>query len=149
MMIVALWKKEVIAYQILPKGETVDHAAYLNFLEHRLVPEVNRKKFGRPIILHDNAKPHKHQSVGVFFQGKRWEEVDHPPYSPDMSPPDMDGIARIKAPNKGKQYMTEQELINDYISVIQDINRNHDSKGITMLPDRWRAIALAHGKYLD
>ena len=42
MMIVALWKSEVIAYQILEEGKTVDSIAYLNFLEHRLLPEVTR-----------------------------------------------------------------------------------------------------------
>jgi len=79
MMIVALWKFEVIAYQILEEGMTVDSITYLNFLEHLLLPEVTRKKFGRPIILHDNARPHKHRIVREFLEEKRWEELDHPP----------------------------------------------------------------------
>jgi hypothetical protein len=45
MMIVALWKKQVLTYQILPEGQSVDSIAYLNFLEHRVLPEVNRKKW--------------------------------------------------------------------------------------------------------
>ncbi len=114
-------------------------------MERRLLPEVQRKKFGRPIILHDNAKPHKHRVIREYLQAKRWEELDHPPYSLDMSPPDMHGIALIKAPNKGKQFLTETELINDYDATIRDINKNHESKGIDMLPDRWRAITIAHG----
>ena len=65
-----------------------------------------------------------------------------------MSPPDMDGIARIKGPNKGKKFLTETELIDDYAD-----NKRHKPKarikGIDMLPDRWRAISLAHGNYLD
>lgn len=126
-MIVALWKKEVLTYQILPVGHRVDSVAYLNFLEHRVLPEVNRKKFGRPIILHDNARVHKHRIVKEFLQEKRWEELDHPPYSPDMSPPDMHGIHIIKAPNKGKQFQTQDELIRDYESTIRDINQNHKS----------------------
>jgi histone-lysine N-methyltransferase SETMAR len=149
MMIVALWKKQVFTYEILSKGKTVDHMVYLNFLERRVLPEVTRKKFGRPIILHDNAKPHKHRLVREFLQEKRWEELDHPPYSPDMSPPDMDGIHRIKAQNKGKQFQTQDELIRDYETTIRDINLNHESLGITMLPDRWRAITLARGKYVE
>ena len=149
MMIVALWKSQVFTYEILPDGTTVDHVAYLNFLERRVLPEVNRRKMGRPIILHDNAKPHKHRLVREFLQEKRWEELEHPPYSPDMSPPDMDGIYRIKAPHKGKQFLNRDELIRDYDDTIQKINREYSSKGITMLPDRWRAIHLANGKYLD
>lgn len=135
-MIVALWRKQIKAYEILPKGTTVDHLVYLNFLERRLLPEVQRKKFGRPIISHDNAKSNKHRVIREYLQAKGWEELGHPPYSPDMSPPDMHGIALIKAPNKGKQFLTETELINDYDATIRDINKNHESKGIDMLPDR-------------
>jgi hypothetical protein len=65
-MIVALWRKQILTYQILPSGETVDSVAYLNFLEHRVKPEADRRKFGRPIILHDGAKPHKHRIIRVF-----------------------------------------------------------------------------------
>jgi histone-lysine N-methyltransferase SETMAR len=149
MMIVALWKSEIIAYQILEEGKTVDSITYLNFLEHRLLPEVTRKKFGRPIILHDNARPHKHRIVREFLEEQRWEELDHPPYSPDMSPPDMHGIHHIKAPLKGKEFQTRDELIHDYEAVIREVNKKKDSKGITMLPDRWRAITLSRGKYVD
>ena len=41
-----------------------------------------------------------------------------PPYSPDMSPPDMDGIDRVKAPYKGKRYDTELELRQAYEATI-------------------------------
>jgi hypothetical protein len=66
-----------------------------------------------------------------------------------MSPPDMDGIARIKVPNKGKQFQTEDELINNYEATIWEISRNQESLGITMLPDRWRAVTIANGKYIE
>lgn len=148
-MIVALWKKTIIAFQILPKGTTVDYSVYLDFLQHRLLPESENKKFGRPIILHDNAKPHKHRVVREWLMAKRWEELEHPPYSPDMSPPDMDAIYRIKAPNKGKLFQTENELFDDYRKTIMDINEKHESKGIDMLPDRWRAISIARGEYVE
>lgn len=148
-MILALWKKQVLTYQILPKEQTVDNVVYLNFLERRVLPEVERKKSGRPIILHDNARPHKHRLVREFLQAHRWEELEHPPYSPDMSPPDMDGIARIKGPNKGKQFQTEDELIRDYEATIRGVNENHESLGITMLTDRWRAVAIASGRYIE
>ena len=78
-----------------------------------MLPEVQRKNFACPIILHDNARPHKHRLVREFLQEHRWEELEHPPFGPDMSPPDMDGIARIKGPNKGKKFQSEKELIND------------------------------------
>lgn len=75
--------------------------------------------------------------------------MEHPPYSPDMSPPDMDAIHPIKDPQKGKQFQSRDELIRDYETTILDINRNQQSLGITMLPDRWRAIHLGRGKYTE
>jgi transposase len=149
MMIVALWKKQIFAYEILPEGETVDSTAYLDFLERRILSEVDRKKIGRIYILHDNAPPHRHRIVNEFLQYKRWEVLDHPPYSPDMSPPDMDGIHRIKEKLKGKHFQTRDELIREVDQIIQDINKGHESTGIMMLPDRWRAITIARGKYVE
>src|SRR5215469_12015855 len=131
-MIVALWRKQILTYQILPEGETMDSIKYLNFLEHYVAPAIEEKKAGRPYILHDNAPPHKHRIIKEFFQEKRWEVLDHPPYSPDMSPPDMDGINRIKAPLKGKQFETRAELIIEVDKVIKDINEKQESLGITM-----------------
>lgn len=148
-MIVALWKKQVLTYQILPAGTTVDSIVYLNFLEHLVLPEVVRKKMARPIILHDNARPHKHRIIAEFLQEKRWEELEHPPYSPDMSPPDMHAIAIIKQPHKGKQYQIQAELETAYEATIRDINLHHRSLGISMLPDRWRSIHQARGIYVD
>jgi hypothetical protein len=149
MMIVALWKKQIFTYEILPEGTTVNHVVYLNFLEHRVLPEVTRKHMGRPVILHDNASPHKHHIVREFFQEKRWEELEHPAFSPDMSPPDMHGIHLLKAPHKGKQFQSRDELVRDYEATIRDVNEQHTSLGISMLPARWNAITLARGKYVE
>jgi len=64
---VALWKSEVIAYQILEEGKTVDSITILTS-GTSFTSEVTRKKFGRPIILHDNARPHKHRIVREFLE---------------------------------------------------------------------------------
>ncbi len=74
--------------------------------------------------------------------------VGPPPLFTRYEPPDMHGIALVKAPNKGKQFLTETELINDYAETIREVNKNHASLGIEMLPDCWRAISLARGDYV-
>ena len=70
-------------------------------------------------------------------------------YNSSISPPDMDGIRRIKTPHKGKQFQTRADLVHDYEATIRSINQNHESLGISMLPDRWRAIHLGNGNYID
>jgi hypothetical protein len=70
LMVVALWKDQVLTYQILHEGETMDSVKYLDFLENKVLPIVIAKKFGRPYILHDNARPHKHRIIMEFFKIK-------------------------------------------------------------------------------
>jgi len=42
------------------------------------------------LILHDNAWPHASGAVLEILEKYGWQVLPHPPYSPDMSPPDSD-----------------------------------------------------------
>ena len=53
-------------------------------------------------------------SVVVFSQVLRrwqWEILEHPPYSPDMSPWDYNLFVKVKEPLRGTRYVTRDELI--------------------------------------
>jgi hypothetical protein len=58
-LIAAFHKRRIIAWQFLPRNVMVNYANYLEFLENRLHPEVRKARIHRPLILHDNATPHK------------------------------------------------------------------------------------------
>lgn len=77
----------------LNKGETMDHAKYI---ESTLKPLVESIKLARPKcgtknvkIHHDNAKPHVHGKVIDFLIEEDLTIMDHPPYSPDLAPCDF------------------------------------------------------------
>jgi hypothetical protein len=42
---------------------------------------------GSWFLLHDNARPHTAVSVRQFLAKQGIPELNHPPYSPDLSPP--------------------------------------------------------------
>ena len=109
--ILALHRKRVLCYSILPRGITVGHNIYLDFFRNILLPTIQLERIRCPLILHDNARPHIHSEVRAFMSRHRWEQFKHPPYSPDLNPCDFDGIIRIKRPLKGNRYSDEQELI--------------------------------------
>ena len=71
MMIVAFHQNRVFGYRILPKNKRVDFQVYIDFLSQVILPEVNNQHIRRPIILHDNARPHKHHKVKDFFTRHR------------------------------------------------------------------------------
>ena len=48
------------------------------------------------LILHDNARPHLGKDVREFLDGYSWGVLNHPPYSPDMSPPGLRPVPKIE-----------------------------------------------------
>jgi transposase len=64
-----------------------------------------------PVIRDDNARPHTVDAVKDLLCRWRWEILEHPPYSPDMSPHDYDLFAKMKEPLRGTRYSTRQEII--------------------------------------
>ena len=130
MMILALHGNRVLCYQVLPRGITVKHNVYLEFLQSVLLPAIQQERISRPLVLHDNARPHIHSEVKAFMSRHRWEQLEHPPYSPDLNPCDSDGIMKIKRPLKGIRYDNEQELKAAADESIRLINLFKEIKGI-------------------
>ncbi|GFW35437.1 uncharacterized protein TNCV_2612361 [Trichonephila clavipes] len=58
------------------------------------------------IILQDNARPHKAECVRQLLRRWGWEELEHPPYSLDISSCDFDLIPKIKKPIRGRWFAT-------------------------------------------
>ena len=40
------------------------------------------------ILQHDKARPHIAQLVETYLEKLKWQVLPHPPYSPDIAPPD-------------------------------------------------------------
>jgi hypothetical protein len=91
-MIVAFHKNRVLNYRILEKNSNINFEVYLDFLSQVILSAIKQLRIYRPIILHDNARPHKRSKVQDFFVRHRWEELKHLPYGPNLNPCDYDGI---------------------------------------------------------
>jgi hypothetical protein len=148
MMIVAFHKNQVAGFKILPKNTNFDPHIYFDFLEKIIVPYVQKHRIRRPLILHDNAHPHKHQNIKSFFTSHRWEKMKHHSYSPDLNPCDYDGIMRIKRPLKGRLFENEIDLRAVYEQFIKEINEQNSAIGISQLPLRWKMVMKLEGEYI-
>ena len=92
MMIIAFHQNRVLAYQTLTKNTNVNFEVYLDFFSQVILLPVKQLQIRRPVILQDNLTFHRHSKVQDFFVRYRWEQLKHPPYSPDLNPCDYDGI---------------------------------------------------------
>ncbi|GFV58123.1 histone-lysine N-methyltransferase SETMAR [Trichonephila clavipes] len=50
------------------------------------------------------ARPHTTNIVKQFLAKKGVVEIEHPPFSPDLNPPDFFLFPRLKLPLKGKKF---------------------------------------------
>ncbi len=80
-MIIAFYQNLILAYQVLSKNTNVDFEVYLDFLSQVILPAIKQLRIHRPIILHDNARSHKHSKAQDFFVRHRWGQLKDPPYS--------------------------------------------------------------------
>ena len=71
-----------------------------------------RPKSGlRGVILHhDNATAHKHRDVKAFLMKEKVTELEHPPYSPDLSPCNFFLFPRMKKMLAGRRYKSRSAL---------------------------------------
>lgn len=63
---IAFWK-------LLPEKSTVTAEVYKEFLDEYIPPWLEGKPFNRPILLHDNARPHKASLVTSFLEEKKYQ----------------------------------------------------------------------------
>jgi hypothetical protein len=75
--------------------------------------------------------------------------LPHPPYSPDMSPPDFDLFPKLKKPLRGKSFRSIEEVSNEVTRVIRRINNKGVLTGIQDLPKRWTAVIKHNGDYIE
>ena len=107
----------------VPQGQTVNKEYYGYSLRHIPRPAIRRK---RPelleatlLILQDNATCHKAGNIRAVSTEYNWEVLQHPSYSPDLSPCDYDLFLKIKL---GIHHDDLDELYAAVNGVIRGIN---------------------------
>ena len=136
--------------EFLPQGSTINSAQYCSTLT-KLRKAIKNKRPGLltqgVILLHDNARPHVSQETQRTLNSFRWEVLEHPPYSPDMSPCDFHIFGPLKRALQGKRFHSDDGVKE----AVQDFLRNQPqsfySKGIELRPQQWDLCFNAHGDF--
>ncbi|GFW52020.1 histone-lysine N-methyltransferase SETMAR [Trichonephila clavipes] len=100
------------------------------------------------VLLHDNARPHVSRVTQMELDKFKWETLDHPPYSPDMSPCDFHVLDPLKKHLKGKHFNLDDVLKNmkDWVS---SLAQEFWEQGILRLVHQWDHCAQAYGVYFE
>ena len=123
-----------------PSGHTVTGRFYKNSVLKKVKDFYNKKwpskGWSGVHLLHDNASSHKCEVVKSFLASEKVKVLNHPPYSPDLSPCDFFLFPRLKKMLSVNKYTSRSSLgsaiyqwhqqipIEDYLSAFRDwVNR--------------------------
>ncbi len=116
----------VVHLEFLPPGMTVTSKVYIGILS-RLREAIRRK---RPVLwgnnyrlLQDNAPGHKAIKIFATMVETNMHTVEHPPYSPDLAPPDLWFFPYLKSQIWGKIFASVPDLQDAIMEEISKIPR--------------------------
>ena len=92
----------------VPKGSSVIGKFYGESVLTQLVDFYQKHRPRTSVhgiqLLHDNALAHKSATVQEYLKESRLDDLDHPPYSPDLSPCDFQLFPRLKEMLAGHRF---------------------------------------------
>ena len=96
-----------------------------------------------------NAPPHKTKIVNEFFMKKRISLINHPPYSPDLSPCDYFLFPKLKTKIKEAFYDVIPAIQPVITEVLKNIPINDIKKSMHALVDRSKHCIESNGTYFE
>jgi len=120
-------KRGVVHYEFVPEGQTVNAAFYVQVLDglRKRVARVRPAIKNTWRLHHDNASSHTALVVVKFLAKPGVTTLPHPPYRPDLAPPDIFLFPKIKRSLKG----TRQEYQTGFEGPGQQFSRARDQEG--------------------
>ena len=89
------------------------------------------------ILFHANARPHTANLAGIKLKRFGWETLQHPPYSPDLSPCDFHIFRDLKKDIRGRRFYSDEE-VQEWVRLwIQQRPTSFYKTGIDLLVSQW------------
>lgn len=78
-----------------------------------------------------------------------WELLEHPPYSPDISPSDFYLFRALEHWLRGKKFITIEEMRESLREFFDSKDREWYRRGINKLEEQWQKVIENNGEYFD
>ncbi|CAH1953878.1 unnamed protein product [Acanthoscelides obtectus] len=114
---------------LLNEQRTVTADWYITICLPKVISELRKINPERRIILHqDNASSHTAQKTREYLTQENVELLDHPPYSPDLSPNDFFTFPKIKNRLRGQRFQSPEEAVDAFKNAVLDLPANELNK---------------------
>ena len=113
-MATVFWdSKGFILIDYKPTGTSITGEYYANVIKQLRVAMKEKRKgklAAGVLLLHDNAPVHKSRIAQAAARECKFEQLNHPPYSPDLAPSDYYLFRNLKSYLRGTRFRDEDEL---------------------------------------
>ena len=101
------------------------------------------------LILHDNAPVHKSKVAQAAIRECGFEQLNHPPYSPDLAPSDYYLFRNLKSNLRGERYNDDEELKSAVETFFDEQSKDFYLTGIKSLKQKWTKCISVGGDYIE
>jgi histone-lysine N-methyltransferase SETMAR len=152
-MATVFWDCEgVLLLEFMPKKSTITGLSYVQTIKNlnaAIQEKRGRQARKKKRILHDNAPSHTARiSTQALLQCK-FEQMFHPPYSPDLAPSDYYLFRNLKNHLKGKRYQDDNEVKEAVQSYFDNLPQSHFLTGLESLISKWQRCIELQGDYIE
>jgi histone-lysine N-methyltransferase SETMAR len=139
--------------EFVPEAKTVN----AEFYKGVMAPLLKRIQRVRPaafcsthfFLLHDNSPAHIATSVCQILTEKNVTTLYHPPYSPDLSPPDYFLFLKFKMKLKRLHFADVAEIREAVTDDLKKVQKEEFSPGFRKIYDRAKTYIYANGAYFE
>ncbi|CAH1966648.1 unnamed protein product [Acanthoscelides obtectus] len=129
---------------------TVTADWYTTIFLPKVITELRKINSERRIILHqDNANSHTAQKTRQYLTEENVELLDHPPYSPDLSPNDFFTFPKIKNILRGQGFQSPEEAVDAFKNAVLDLPANEWNKCFENWFERMQMCVYLRGEYFE
>lgn len=120
----------------MENGKTMNAVYYAQLISQvrSKLKELRRGKLGRQILfLQDNAPVHTGRIAKAAVKAAGFDEVNQPPYSPDLAPSDYYLFRDLKSALRGKRYDSEEDMKAAVEEHFTGLDKTYFLKGLKLL----------------
>ena len=153
LMATVFWDSSgILLIDYLPKGATMNGEYYAALIAQvrEAIKEKRRGKLAHGVLLlQDNAPSHTSQVAKRAVRDAGFEEINHPPYSPDLAPSDFYLFKDLKETLRGRRFTDENEMKSAVEEHFAKKFSDYFFHGIRLLSDRCKKCIDVQGDYIE
>ena len=145
-MATVFWdSKGIILIDYKPAGTSITGEYYANVIKQLRVAikEIRRGKLAAGVLLH------KSRVVQAAIRKCKFEQLNHPPYSPDLAPSDYYLFRNLKSHLRGTRFRDDGELKAATEAWFEDHIDDFYFKGIHCLKEKWAKCIEVKGDNIE